>query len=774
MDNMQNDRVNELIEQLQLENEQLRKNQRKPRKKLTKSQRLLIGFLATVVLLVGGTIGSYVSLTVLEVVLRGPARNHYGRLHVNIAQLEDGNINHNIFVENFGLDSIFVRVRLREFLRDERSIIGQSLSQEQIDINDPLTWPVFQADPLDVTERREATASALIGQAGVDWTLGDLRLERKIFMPTHNRVAEAVPAGSWLPSVPILFQNQNTFRMVEATGAAVDTGVGTVLSRDARTIRELNNFGVQTGPGLGFRQGLGTHDEWQLADELVAPLLHINANGQIAIARQRHIMRARPTLTPSHGSIMTIQNWVELDRPRGNFWVYDDYDDWFYWAGRIPAGAATSLLLDSLQLTGIAARFEYAIYAETEFFNEENARSYVFSMSPTARSMVLSEYRIITAPVNRQFLYQGQTIWINPVRMEDRVYGHAPVRIRETTTNFVAELLDEVGNVVGVFDNINEIATAGLHISMTNEYGTQLRTIQNNDSIHSRNTQHFALTIGNAQPEGEYRLRILETVTNTSTYIRITVNEPQLNNNLRLTNNLTWISGSPWEAHSVFQDPDNPYLQWRVLVPDDGAGNALIITEHLQADLTAWSPNEQWVLYEFSTAFNEVSAWWNNPDPNIGPGGFIKNLALTYGYQNELRATVGPTTDHPVGVETIDLTNSAFPWTTVLNQALTRPHGAPGHTLEEEQMPAFILSASEANLYFATNEQRMTTRITNLPPFAPADNRWHLRSEGNGTTGCVTADGYVTIDVSLSTTGCGFANQPHRALRPAVWIRLNH
>ena len=250
----------------------------------------------------------------------------------------------------------------------------------------------------------------------------------------------------------------------------------------------------------------------------------------------------------------------------------------------------------------------------------------------------------------------------------------------------------------------------------------------------------------------------------------------ELEHELPSTDNLTWITGEPWAAHSIFQDPDNVYLQWRVLVPDDGAGNALLITEHLQGSHVAWDLNGAWsrrAPFEFSNAFNEMEAWWENPIPTTGPGHFIRSLSLNYGYQTALRATIEATINGAAGRVT---SNWAAPHTNSLNEELTRPRRLPGHGLQEGAPTAFVLSVSEINHYFtAETNQRAATRVSNLTPFPTAENRWSVRGvvSYNGTDDfpiCVTSAGSIAI----STTNCGAPATAVNALRPAVWIRLNH
>jgi len=788
MDN-QNDKLLEIIEKqqeqidlLKQQTQDIARMSAEAQKKSIKNDRgrrqnRLLGLVLLIFIFASGTYAAYITIGRTAIGVNVHDTNHYGRLHDNFAILGGGERNKDIFAENFGEDGIFVRIQLREFMQDANgNIIGQAESTNLIDMQNPLTWPLFQADPTNIHQRRSGTATATIGQAGVSWTLGDTNPTRKIFMPTHNRVTREVEDGEWTSEVPELFRNINTFLMTEATGRAVDAVAGIDDFSIFNAVADIASFGNQTGPGLALTSGLGTQDEWRAGDELTAPLLYVNLNGQIAVYDEAYTMIARPTLTPTHGSIMTLQNWEANGEPRGNFWVYDQNDSWFYWAGRLPGGAATSLLLDSFQIVGLQEGFGYAISIQAEFFTEAEANSDDFIISPVARRMLLSEYQIVTTPSGRQVLTQGETLWIDPARLYDIIFGNVPVHIPQPTTNFVIELLDLVGNPVGEWDNPATIATPGIRASITNEYGTRLRTIQDTDAAATRNTQHFALTVGNNQPAGDFQLRIRETTRNVSTYIPITVIE--LEHELPSTDNLTWITGEPWAAHSIFQDPNNPYLQWRVLVPDDGAGNALIITQHIQGkgSHVAWNLPSRWVPFEFSNAFTEMEHWWENPIPTTGPGNFIRSLSLNYGYQTALRATVEAIASGHSGVEQGIVPQS--PTSLNENRAITRPRRTPGHGLNQGVPTAFVLSVSEANRYFSSDAQRVATRIPNLPAFANNDNRWHLRSQGNANAvvACVGWGGNVwsTTGTGAHTCGGNTTAGANRALRPAVWIRLNH
>jgi len=95
--------------------------------------------------------------------------------------------------------------------------------------------------------------------------------------------------------------------------------------------------------------------------------------------------------------IMTSYQWHRLGRPNGNFWILDnnfdeetgECDPWFYWNGWLPAGEATSLLLDAIYLPSRNAEWEHVIHVEADFFTERTIddEHLVESMSPLARAI---------------------------------------------------------------------------------------------------------------------------------------------------------------------------------------------------------------------------------------------------------------------------------------------------------------------------------------------------------------------------------------------------
>ena len=285
------------------------------------------------------------------------ATNHYARIHESYIDLGDGIRNKSIFVENFGENRVFVRVRLREFLSVDGNLIGTNAISDSmpISISDVDTWPIYESDMNNVHLRRAGTSSAMIGNAGISWQLGDYNYSRKVFMPTFNHVTRE--ALSFDSNVPMAFQNLNTFMMAETSN----------------TIRRNISGGIR--------------DHWLVGDVHVSDLITIDSYDRIVTSGQV-IHYARETLTPTHeGGIMTMSQWNSLGRPRGNFWVHDTENSggWFYWSGSLYGGEATTLLLDSMTIE-TSGRVEYDIVIESTFVIEDQV-DYLPDLSDDAKML---------------------------------------------------------------------------------------------------------------------------------------------------------------------------------------------------------------------------------------------------------------------------------------------------------------------------------------------------------------------------------------------------
>ena len=319
--------------------------------------------------------------------------NFGGRLHNNLEVREDSGIgiyNQNVFVENFGDNRIFVRVRLREFMSTTAQgiplIEGTSINHPNGRGNRDGTpenerpWPAYQAQTNNVHERVGAETLA-IGR-NVDWTLGHTG-GAMWYMPTFN---QANIHTNDIGTVPALFNNPNAFQMIEASGDAVDaiaSGFATTTPDAAREFRE----GVQTSPqraGATPVYSDGTRDFWENATSVEMPVVYVNDEGELVQtapveheARETNMPMTAPNGDPIvapgiENGVMTFAQWhdaVEAGMsPTGNFWVMDAAEGWFYYATPLLGGEATSMLLSGIEVSDNNDEgIEYVIQVDAEF-----------------------------------------------------------------------------------------------------------------------------------------------------------------------------------------------------------------------------------------------------------------------------------------------------------------------------------------------------------------------------------------------------------------------
>ena len=319
--------------------------------------------------------------------------NHGGRIHDHYDGYGSGEHNKDVFAENFGGQDLFTRIRLREFL----AVDGESVIDGML-IDDISTWAIYLSEPNDVhAPRIGSDIEILHGDYEIEWALGQGNRDsaEKWFMPTHNQATHLATLVN--PSVPPLFATERAFRMSESAGRAVDQIASlTTTAFDPTTPNEAQDFfelGQQTDAGNSD----GTHDFWESeSDPLTATLIYTVVDEVAGTAELRsrenvthHVQQTLlvsveipEIVTPTQFEmvtgqsledfygVMTIANWNDLNRPRGNFWIHDA-DGWFYWNGWLPAGEATSLLLDGIYLPNRRTPWGHVIYVEGDFFTPE-------------------------------------------------------------------------------------------------------------------------------------------------------------------------------------------------------------------------------------------------------------------------------------------------------------------------------------------------------------------------------------------------------------------
>ncbi|MCL2655279.1 MAG: Ig-like domain-containing protein [Coriobacteriia bacterium] len=249
--------------------------------------------------------------------------NPGGRVHDDF----DGK-NKDVYAENFGSKPIYVRIQLSEYMETgdgagDATGSGKTATpfQTGATIEDRDNWELHKPSQNDPALCSNADADQFHDY--VDWTMGG----SKIFMPTFNK--------------------DNDSLATDATGIAIDDVTGGQTAR-----------------------GDGSHDYFDDGDQ-ISDYETLNGATQSA---DEVTHTAKSTLLPQDGGVITVADWIALDRPTGNFWVYDT-DGWAYWASALQPGDATSLLLNGINVT-MDEDYYYAINVVGQFCTERDLNTF--------------------------------------------------------------------------------------------------------------------------------------------------------------------------------------------------------------------------------------------------------------------------------------------------------------------------------------------------------------------------------------------------------------
>ena len=302
--------------------------------------------------------------------------------------------NKNVFMENFGQIPMGVRVQFHEFV----AIAGIPLNVdgEAMDINDTTTWSTVRFNE-DLNRQGDVDTegtSAYIEDFGIEWQLGHFEGEDQAwFMPTFNRIDREVTTLGLInagESEHYIFNHNNAYLFSDTSGRAIDAIAGAAWEENAGSASDLldwqdyedashhiNHFRGQTGR----LQHTGAFDFWA-PDETgeiqteEGRLWFLTPSGEITY-EDDYEMTASQTLPAADIRVMSLDQWLEAEMPRGNFWVHDETspEGWFYWvgagmgelAGMLEPGTATSLLLRETVLP-VRQGFEYIVRVNSEIF----------------------------------------------------------------------------------------------------------------------------------------------------------------------------------------------------------------------------------------------------------------------------------------------------------------------------------------------------------------------------------------------------------------------
>ena len=285
--------------------------------------------------------------------------NPGGRLHDDYSG-PDGN--KDVYVENFGDQDIFARVRLDEYMEigkgagekgtyDEATntwIANENNKATSLvngaNINDVTTWTTHLPGSVDADiSTGDYPAGTQFADASqtfhnyFTWTMGGEgdNEGQTVYMPTFNMNKDSLAAdinGTLEGKNGVAYADY-----VEYTDGQVVSGT-VYEDADDNTVDE----GKGTGKGNGGTEG-------------------VNYN---AIQDQSHT--AKKTLTASVITMNTYNAMSDEDKDAFAGWVYDA-DGWAYWSQPIKKGTATGLLLDKVSTKDKADEWYYGINVVAQF-----------------------------------------------------------------------------------------------------------------------------------------------------------------------------------------------------------------------------------------------------------------------------------------------------------------------------------------------------------------------------------------------------------------------
>lgn len=266
-----------------------------------------------------------------------------------VGTASEGDINKNIYAENYSNKPLYVRIKLTEFYEagvgagqytvdpttttmtptaDNHATVLSNSGLDSATLSDRSSWPAYL--PNGVLSNGSSSELRQV----IQWSLGDAATDRKVYMPTFNQ--------------------NNMDRSADVTGEAIDefTWKKNLYYEDSSKVLD------------------GTFGQWSLGETYTSTLIKNNGETATPIEVPGVTQTAKETVTPSNGGYMTMTEWVSQGKPTGNFWVHDS-DGWFYWAAELEPYSATSLLLDHFHVVVPQDDFYYAIHVISELATEE-------------------------------------------------------------------------------------------------------------------------------------------------------------------------------------------------------------------------------------------------------------------------------------------------------------------------------------------------------------------------------------------------------------------
>lgn len=299
-----------------------------------------IALITAATLLVGGTF-AWQSISQYGVNIVTTAVNPGGRLHDDF----DGSSDKNIYVENYGTQNIYARLKLSEYLEigqnagdtsfEGRSTYLQDGTIEILageDINDTDTYTTYYYDEDNLSDKTNASDEYWTKE----WAGGTL------YIPTFNMNQDSL--------APDL---NGTYEYIDENGEADPYG-------DYVDINATYNAG-DTIEGTEIADA-DTNDSDEGADAV--------EDVNITSAKAVH------TVSESiNGQVISMEDYKALtaeEKAALNAWVYD-VDGWAYWSQPIAPKTSTGLLLSGVQDLGLIDEdYYYAIHVIGQFITADD------------------------------------------------------------------------------------------------------------------------------------------------------------------------------------------------------------------------------------------------------------------------------------------------------------------------------------------------------------------------------------------------------------------
>ena len=315
--------------------------------------------------------------------------NPGGRLHDDF----DGS-NKDIYVENFGEEPIFARVRLEEYLalvinqgksyaKTETKLGTMTTSGEGESTTYTYTGDIYVFDEENLNEDGSFTA----GNEWWKWQVGSESSEETYYMPTFNKNKDSLAAdvNGWYKNGIGVFGTATT-KTIDSVVTSRDAadgqyeGYAAYTADSTKTANAIYDIDRNSADELGTLSAAGLN-------ALIDGTTTIYDATAVQLVSEEHTAQQIGTTS----GLISMADWVSMVENQmiedefagvgdptydieqfGNYWVYDT-DGWVYWSAPIMPGTTTGLLLDGIQRTAVMDdSYYYGINVVAQFVTADD------------------------------------------------------------------------------------------------------------------------------------------------------------------------------------------------------------------------------------------------------------------------------------------------------------------------------------------------------------------------------------------------------------------